>query len=97
MACGSVPQAVPDFRRMIFTGVAMALTDQDRAYIHEVAVNAAGEVSKQIIEDMLKWHTEACPHGKSILASKWFILGACVCSGISGGGMVALLIKIFSG
>ena len=75
----------------------MALSDQDRAYIREVAVNAAGEVSKQIIEDMLKWHTKACPHGKSILASKWGLLGVCLGSGIGSGGMVAVLIKIFSG
>jgi len=75
----------------------MALTEQDRAYIREVAINAAGEVSKQVIEDMLKWHTEACPHGKSILASKWGLLGLCVGSGVGGGGMVAVFIKIFSG
>jgi hypothetical protein len=74
----------------------MALTDQDRDYIREFAVNSATEISKQIIEDVLKWHIEACPHGKSMLASKWFILGICVCSGLSGGGIVALLIKILS-
>ena len=75
----------------------MALSDQDMAYIREVAINSAAEVSKQIIEDMLKWHTEACPHGKSIHASKWVLLGVCVGSGISSGGMVAVLIKMFSG
>jgi len=75
----------------------MALSDQDRAYIREVAVNAAGEVSKQVIEDVLKWHTEACPHGKSILASKWGLLGLCIGSGIGGGSMVAVFIRIFSG
>ena len=75
----------------------MALTEQDRAYIREVAVNSATVVSKQIIEDVLKWHIEACPHGKSILASKWGLLGVCIGSGIGGGGMVAVLIKIFSG
>jgi len=75
----------------------MALTEQDRAYIREVAVNAAGEVSKQVIENVLKWHTEACPHGKSILASKWCFLGACLGSGVGGGGLAAVLIRIFSG
>jgi len=88
---------VPEFHRLLFTGAAMALSDQDRAYIREVAVNAAGEVSKQVIEDVLKWHTEACPHGKSILASKWGLLGLCIGSGIGGGGMVAVFIRIFSG
>ena len=74
----------------------MALTEQDRDYIREVAINSATEVCKQVIEDMLKWHTEACPHGKSILASKWVLLGVCIGSGIGGGGVVAVLIKIFS-
>jgi len=73
----------------------MALTDQDMAYIREVAVNSATEVSKQIIEDVIKWHIESCPHGKSILASKWGLLGVCIGSGLGGGGLAAVLIKIF--
>jgi len=74
----------------------MVLSEQDRSYIREVAINSATEVSKQIIEDLLKWHVEACPHGKSILASKWGLLGVCIGSGVGGGSMVAVLIKIFS-
>jgi len=73
----------------------MALTEQDRAYIREVAVNAAGEISKQIIEDILKWHVKACPHGKSILASKWGFLGVCAGSAVGGGGIAAMLMEIF--
>lgn len=73
----------------------MALSDQDRAYIREVAINAAGEVSKQIIEDMLKWHTEACPHGKALLISKWTLLGVFVGSSTLGGSVVAVLMKLF--
>lgn len=75
----------------------MALSEQDRDYIREVAVNSATEVSERIIEHVLKWHVKSCPHGKSILASKWGLLGICIGSGIGGGGMVAMLIKIFSG
>ena len=75
----------------------MAITEQDRAYIREVAVNSATEVSERIIERVIEWHVKACPHGKSILASKWGLLGVCIGSGIGGGGMVAVLIKIFSG
>ena len=74
----------------------MALTDQDRAYIREVAVNSATAVSKQIIEDLIKWHIKACPHGKTILASKWCLLGMCAGSAVGGGGVVAVLIEIFS-
>lgn len=75
----------------------MALSEQDREYIREVAINAAGEVSKQVIADVLKWHTEACPHGKSILASKWGLLGVCLGSGASGAGIFAAVLKLLSG
>lgn len=75
----------------------MTLSDQDREYIREVAVNSATEVSERIIERMLKWHISACPYGKSILASKWALLGLCIGSGVGGGGMVAVFIRIFSG
>lgn len=73
------------------------LSEQDRNYIKEVAINSATEVSERIIERVLEWHVKACPHGKSILASKWGFLGACLGSGVGGGGMVAVIIKIFSG
>jgi len=73
------------------------LSEQDRNYIKEVAINSATEVSERIIERVLKWHTEACPHGKSILASKWGFLGACLGSGVGGGGIAAVLIKILAG
>ena len=53
----------------------MALDETDREYIREVAINSASEVSQRVIETMLKWHTEACPHGKSIQASKWGFYG----------------------
>lgn len=68
----------------------MALSDPDREYIREVAANIAGKVSKQVIEDVLKWHIDACPHGKSILASKWDLLGNGEPDGICGStGLVA--------
>jgi len=75
----------------------MALDNTDREYIREVATNTAGVVSKQVITDVLKWHIDACPHGKSIIASKWGLVGWCFGSAVSGGGMAAMLIKIFSG
>ena len=75
----------------------MALSEQDREYIREVAVNAATEVCERIIEHVLEWHVDACPHGKSILASKWGLLGLCIGSGVGGGGVVAVLIRIFAG
>ena len=82
---------------LLFKGAAMALSELDQAYIREVATNCAGEVSRQVITDVLKWHVDSCPHGKSILASKWGLVGWCLGSGVSGGGVAAVLIKIFSG
>jgi len=75
----------------------MALDDTEREYIREVAINSAGVVSKQVITDVLKWHIDSCPHGKSIIASKWGLVGWCLGSGVSGGGLAAVLIKIFAG
>ena len=75
----------------------MALSELDQAYIREVAINCAGEVSRQVITEVLKWHIDSCPHGKSIIASKWGLVGWCFGSAVSGGGMAAVLIKIFAG
>jgi len=75
----------------------MALDDTERAYIREVATNTAGVVSKQVITDVLKWHIDSCPHGKSILASKWGLIGLCLGSGVGGGGIATVLIKLFAG
>lgn len=75
----------------------MALTELEQKYIREVAVNSATEVCKQIIEDLLKWHIKACPHGKTILASKWGLLGLCVGSGFGGATLFAAISKIFFG
>ena len=75
----------------------MALSEPDREYIREVAANISGKISKQVIEDVLKWHVAACPHGKSIEASKWGLVGWCFGSAVGGGGMAAALIKMFAG
>lgn len=75
----------------------MALSELDQAYIREVATNTAGVVSKEVITEVLKWHIDSCPHGKSILASKWGLIGLCIGSGVSGGGIATVLIKLFAG
>jgi len=71
----------------------MSLSEQDMKYIREVAINAASEVSQKVIETMLKWHTEACPHGKAIIASKWGLVGWCIGSGCGGATFFAVLSK----
>ncbi len=75
----------------------MALSELDQAYIREVAINSAGVVSRQVITDVLKWHIDSCPHGKSLLASKWGLLGLCIGSGVGGGGIATVLLKLFAG
>lgn len=75
----------------------MALDDTERAYIREVATNTAGVVSKQVITEVLKWHIDSCPHGKSILASKWGVIGLCLGAGVGGGGIATALINLFTG
>ena len=75
----------------------MALSELDQSYIREVAINCAGEVSRQVITDVLKWHVDACPHGKSITASKWGLIGWCLGSGVGGGTIATVLIKMFTG
>jgi len=75
----------------------MALSELDQAYIREVATNTAGVVSKEVITEVLKWHIDSCPHGKSILASKWGLIGLCLGSGVGGGGIATVLIKLFAG
>ena len=70
------------------------LDSGDRAYIHEVSVNAASEVSKKLIEDLVKWHISSCPHGRTIYAVKWSVIGACIVSAIGGGTAMAALLKV---
>ena len=64
----------------------MALTDGDKAECKEIA--------REIIKEVLIWHVESCPHGKTILASKMFLTGMCVGSGFAGGGLALGLAKL---
>ena len=75
----------------------MALDETEMQLIREIAVNSATVVSKEIIEELLKWHIDACPHGKTILATKWGVIGLCAGSAAVGGSTVGVLIKLFFG
>ena len=55
----------------------MALTKGDKAECKEIA--------REIIKEVLIGHIESCPHGKTLLANKWFLFGICTGSGIAGG------------
>jgi len=68
----------------------MALNDGDKAECKEIA--------REIIREVLVMHIEACPHGRTILASKMLLIGMCVGSGIASGSLVFSLMKfVFSG
>jgi hypothetical protein len=73
----------------------MALDETEMTLIREIAVNSATVVSKEIIENVLKWHIDACPHGKAILASKWVLIGLCLGSGAGGATLFAAISKLF--
>lgn len=68
----------------------MALTDGEKAYIHESAREVAGE----IIRDVLQAHIDGCPHGKMLGKAKWIVIGVCVGSAAAGGG--DLVARLFS-
>ena len=72
----------------------VALNNEDRAYIKEAATNIAANVSKEIIENIMKWHIQSCPHGKAILAAKWAVIGACFVSAAGGGTIGAILMRL---
>jgi len=64
----------------------MALTSEEKAYIHE----SAREVSAAIIHDVLEAHVSSCPHGQAVSKAKWTLIGLCLgASAAGGGGLVA--------
>ena len=67
----------------------MALDDGDKAMCAEIA--------RRIINDVIQFHIESCPHGKTLLKNKMLLIGACLGSSIGGGSAVFALVKIFMG
>ena len=70
-------------------GDKMALNDGDKAECKEIA--------RVIIKEVLTEHIAACPHGKTILASKMLLVGMCVGSGLASGGVVYALVRLVAG
>lgn len=68
----------------------MALTEGDKAECKEIA--------RVIINEVIRYHIASCPHGKTLMASKMFLIGICIGSGLAGGGLALTLARIvFSG
>ena len=54
------------------------------------------EIAREIIKEVLKEHIASCPHGKTLLVSKWFMAGCFIGSGAMGGGVSAVIIKLLT-
>jgi len=71
----------------------MALTEGDKAECKEIA--------RIIINEVIKYHIESCPHGKVILKNRMFLIGCVIGASIGGGaggaGVVMAFIRIFAG
>ncbi len=68
----------------------MTLSDQDREWVKAIASDIAREVNREVVLE----HIKSCPHGKSLLASKFFVGGICIGSGFAGGGLAIALAKL---
>ena len=67
----------------------MALTDGDKAECKEIA--------REIVKEVMVEHIASCPHGKSLLASKMFLMGMSIGSGAAGGGIALALARVIMG
>jgi len=77
----------------------MALEPQDIALLEARAELITERVVSKVTKELLIQHIDSCPHGKTLLKSKFLIvgsiIGAGIGGGIGGGGIVAILMKVF--
>ena len=75
----------------------MALDEGDKAICGEIAERIIEKVMKRIMPQ----HVASCPHGKTMLKNKMFLVGCIVGTSIAGGAggasVVIAFVKIFSG
>jgi len=53
----------------------------------------AAKVTQQVIEQ----HIQCCPHGRLLLKGRSLLVGLCIGSGVAGGGVSALVLKVLTG
>ena len=68
----------------------MALSQHDEDWVKLISEKIVYRVTKEVIAN----HIASCPHGKSMLASKWLVIGVCIGSGLAGGGAGAVLTRM---
>lgn len=55
------------------------------------------EIARAIVKEVLIEHIASCPHGRTLLASKMFLIGICIGSGVAGGSAALGLARLIIG
>ena len=55
------------------------------------------EIAREIIQAVLEQHIASCPHGKTLLVSKWVLITIAIAGPLAGSGLGALVVKILLG
>ena len=55
------------------------------------------EIAREIIAEVLKGHIETCPHGVTLLKSRFFLIGICAGMFVQGTGIALIAIKMLLG
>ena len=63
----------------------MSLTDGDKAECKEIA--------REIVKEVLKEHIGSCPFGQKQIRDRALLVGACLGSGLGGGGLLFAVLK----
>jgi hypothetical protein len=68
----------------------LMLTEDDKEWVKLVAEKLFQDLMPRIIAA----HVLSCPHGKTLLISRWFLVGMMAGSGLAGGSIGALVVKV---
>ena len=66
----------------------MALTEGDKAQCMEIA--------RLIVKEVMEEHIASCPFGQRQLRDRALLVGACIGSGLGGGGLLYALMEHLS-
>jgi len=73
------------------------MTDAELQRVRETVLLAIQDDEKGVppmIRRFIAAHTDACPHGKSLYAAKWFVAGALAMTFIAGGSTGMALAQV---
>lgn len=71
----------------------MALSNGDKAIID----SRCEAIAEKIMERVIERHTDACPHGKALLRTKFILFGICIGCGFAIGDHLPTLAKFIFG